>query len=154
MKYIFPLLLLLIVTACNDNIVFEAYQDMPNNEWLYKSPVQFNFSIDDTSNTYLLRYKVRNTLSYPFYNLYVTYQLKDTANHVLYANKHETNLLNPKTGEPYGKGSGEYFEHNILLIPILKFKQKGNYKIELSQYMRLDTLPHINTVGIEVAKRQ
>jgi gliding motility-associated lipoprotein GldH len=59
-----------------------------------------------------------------------------------------------KTGEPLGSGSTGLYTNNLTLIDSYRFPYRGKYGIELMQYMRLDTLTGIQSVGLSVAKIQ
>ena len=59
-------------------------------------------------------------------------------------------LFDPKSGEPYGSGVGDLFDHSQPVLENYTFPASGDYKAELRQYMRLDTLPYILSVGWRV----
>ena len=62
----------------------------------------------------------------------------------------EYNFFDPKTGEPFGSGLGDLFDHKIPLEENFQFQNSGEYTIELQQFMRMDTLPFVLSVGARV----
>jgi gliding motility-associated lipoprotein GldH len=138
--------------ACDSQRVFEGYYDLPEKKWVNSQVIHFDFEIQDTQAPYNLYCNIRNTLSYPYYNLYIVYELKDSTNKVLVEKMIENNLMHPKTGEPFGKGIGDLFDHRFLLLSKYKFVQRGKYRLSLRQYMRMQELPEIVAVGCRVEK--
>jgi gliding motility-associated lipoprotein GldH len=61
-------------------------------------------------------------------------------------------LMDPKTGEPRGSGTGDIYDHQILALRNQRFAQPGNYTITLEQYMRQDQLPGLMAMGVRVAR--
>ena len=144
------ILLLLGLTQCDDNRVFEENTDFDQTVWIADSLPSFRFQIDEAGQTYNIYWNVRNTVAYPFRNLYLTYYLEDTLGHIIKTDLYEMNLFEARTGEPYGSGLGDIFSHQILALPNYKFDTAGMYKIRLQQYMRRDSLPEILSVGVRV----
>jgi gliding motility-associated lipoprotein GldH len=142
----------LLFYACDSQRVFEGYQDLPNRKWADKQTVSFEFNVQDAQTPYHLYYNIRNTLSYPYYNLYIVYELKDSTGKVIAEKMIENNLMHPKTGEPYGKGIGDLFDHRFPLLTNYRFPQSGKYTLSLRQYMRMQELPEIVAVGCRVEK--
>ena len=152
MKYYisaFAMAALFAVVSCND-ATFEGKQDLPQSQWIRKNPITFDFEIKDPLPTYEISYGVRYGNSYPYYNLYVRYELKDEAGNSLQGKMNQTNLFEPETGQPLGKGIGDLYEQEVVLIPSYRFAANGKYKLSIFQYMRPDTLTHVYAVMIKV----
>ncbi len=118
------------------------------------STVQFEFEITDPSQTYNLHYNVRNSISYPYHNLYVQYTLEDSAGQVLSKALQNMNLFDPVTGKPLGDGLGDIFDHRIMAIPNQSFPEAGWYRFNIQQFMRQDSLPLILSMGLRVELSQ
>ena len=67
---------------------------------------------------------------------------------------HQMLLMDPKTGEPRGSGTGDIYDHQVLALPRQRFARLGNYTLTLEQFMRQDQLPGLMAVGVRVAKHQ
>jgi gliding motility-associated lipoprotein GldH len=63
-------------------------------------------------------------------------------------------LLDPKTGEPKGSGTGDIFDIQVLALPNQRFAKPGEYTLTLEQYMRQDQLPGLMAMGVRVAKHE
>ncbi|MGB3588456.1 MAG: gliding motility lipoprotein GldH [Tunicatimonas sp.] len=147
---VLALLLLLVLTRCDDNRVYEDNTDFDQTVWAADSLLSFRFQIDEPEQAYNIYWNVRNTIAYPFRNLYLTYYLEDTLGHTIKTELYEMNLFESRTGKPFGSGLGDIFSHQVLALPNYKFDTAGMYQIRLQQYMRQDTLPEILSVGVRV----
>ncbi len=150
-KTLLTLLSSSILFACGKKYTYEGYQTLPNKQWIADSVATFSFIITEDIQAYQLSYSIRNTLRYPYYNLFISYDIIDASGKVLLNKRIDNNLLNPKTGEPYGTGLGDVYDHDFMLSPSYKFPKTGSYQLKLKQEMRLDTLPEIVAVGVKVA---
>jgi gliding motility-associated lipoprotein GldH len=133
--------------SCQQQHVFHSYQDLPSNVWVAAQPTSFQFEVK-TAGEYVLSYHLRNTREYPFYNLYVQYELLDEQGKILRQQLHESNLMHPKTGAPLGNGESLY-DHSVQLFRH-RFDSPGQYQFKISQYMRLDSLQGVQAVGLTI----
>lgn len=145
---------LLALAGCDPNRVFEQNIDFPDNSWDVQRKPAFTFAIADTAARYDVYFDVRNASVYPFYNLYVNATLTGPAGPVGPPLLHQMLLMDPKTGEPRGSGTGDIYDHQILALPRQHFARPGNYTLTLEQFMRQDQLPGLMAVGVRVAKHQ
>lgn len=147
MKYVYFTVITLILLACDSTRVYEDFNDMDEAFWHKDSIQRFNFKIEDASRQYNVLATFRNASSYPFHNLYFQYTITDSIGGVLTDELKEVTLFNAKTGEPYGSGLGDLFDHAFPLQENYSFKEPGTYTLHLQQFMRMDTLPFIMSVG-------
>ena len=150
MKYLYLILLAFLISACDSSRIYEDYHDFDESFWHMDSVQSFQFQMEDTSKATNLLATFRNSAAYPFYNLYFQYNLLDSANNVLVEQLEEYHFFDPKTGAPLGSGLGDLFDHAVILQEKYKFPAKGVYTIQLKQFMRMDTLPYILSVGARV----
>lgn len=151
-RWLLFLPLLALLTACDPSRVFEQNIDFPDYSWDVQQKPSFTFQIPDTTARYNLYFNVRNASGYGYYNLYLRQTLTGPAGPVGLPRLHELILMDPKTGEPRGSGTGDIFDHQMLALPHLKFARPGAYTLTLEQYMRQDKLPGLMAVGLRVAK--
>ncbi|SDJ78226.1 gliding motility-associated lipoprotein GldH [Catalinimonas alkaloidigena] len=142
----------LALGACDPSRVYEENQEIPDYLWYEDSLAVFEFEIPDASQPYNLYYNVRNSLNYPYYNLYVTYYLEDSTGKEIASRLQEMVLMDPRTGEPYGSGLGDIFDHQILALPGFTFPYAGPYTLKIKQYMRENPLPEVMSVGLRIEK--
>lgn len=147
MKYLYLLTISILIFSCDSSRVYEEFNDMEEAFWHIDSIQTFNFQIADTSQSYNVLATFRNASSYPFYNLYFQYSISDSLGVVLEKELKEVTLFNAKTGEPYGSGLGDLFDHAFPLQENYSFNEPGTYTLQMQQFMRMDTLPFIMSVG-------
>ncbi|AYA39005.1 gliding motility lipoprotein GldH [Hymenobacter oligotrophus] len=145
-------LLLLATAACDGNRVYETNEDLPDYAWSVQQKPAFQFEIQDTTQRYNVYFNVRNASMYGYYNLYVKHTLTGPNGPVGKPLLHQMILMDPKTGEPHGNGTGDIFDHQFLALPRQRFARPGTYRLVLEQYMRQDVLPGIMAVGVRVEK--
>jgi len=146
--------LLCVLTACDPNRVFEENTDFPNYSWDVQQKPAFTFAIEDTTARYDVYFNVRHASAYGFYNLYVKHTLTGPAGPVGQPQLHQMLLLDPKTGEPKGSGTGDIYDIQLLALPNQRFAKPGNYTLTLEQYMRQAQLPGLMAMGVRVAKHE
>ncbi|MBL6446853.1 gliding motility lipoprotein GldH [Fulvivirga sp. 29W222] len=151
-KQVLIILLFLIsgLTACDSNRIYEENIDLENKTWIADSSLTFQFQIKNQERKYNLYYNLRNSVSYPFQNIYVNYTLEDTLGNQISTELVNKDLFHPKTGKPYGDGLGDIFDHRFPLLKSFQFEQAGTYRLKLEQFMRRDSLPEILSVGVRV----
>jgi gliding motility-associated lipoprotein GldH len=148
-----PVVLLLTLGACNDpNVLYQENADIDGAKWYVKNTPTFRFQVTDASQSYDIYYTLRNTLTYPYYNLYLTRYLTDERGKELESRLDELILMDPKTGKPRGKGLSDIYDNKVLMKKAYRFPKPGTYVIRLKQYMRQDPLPDVVSVGISVER--
>ena len=150
MKHLYSIFILFIVFSCDSSRLYEDYVDMDESFWHMDSVQYFSFTVEETDLQYNILATFRNASSYPFYNLYFQYSILDSSRQIVKQELKEVNFFDPKTGEPYGSGLGDLFDHRVPLEEQFTFAHEGNYTIALQQFMRMDTLPFILSVGARV----
>lgn len=142
----------LATSGCDKNVVYKAHEDIDDGLWYIKNKPTFKVEITDTTVTYNMYYLLRNTLQYPYYNLYITKTFTGPDQKVISNTLEEVFLSNETTGKPYGHGLGDLFDHKIPFIKNYKFPRSGTYTFTLTQSMRQNPLPFVMSVGISVEK--
>ena len=147
--WLVPFVLLL---ACDRNRVYEENTDLPNHAWPADTVPQFSFDIADANIGYNIYLNLRNGIDYPHSNIYVQYVLSDSLQQPLEKELRNFQLFHPKTGYPFGSGSGGVYAHEFDLLMDYHFPQPGRYSISLAQFMRYEALPEIYSVGVRIEK--
>lgn len=144
------ILVSLIFASCDSNRVYEDTADINNAYWLADSIKSFEFYIPDENRGYNISFSIRNGVEFPHSNIYVQYIISDSTNDALDEELRNFQLFHPKSGYPFGNGSGNLFEHEFDLLIDYDFPYKGKYNISFQQYMRYDSLPEVFSVGVRV----
>jgi len=154
MQKIIPWLILIVIVtyACNPNRIYERNVKFSDRIWNKDSAAIFMFEIVDINTDYKFYFNLRNTILYPYQNIYLTYSMEDTLGNVYDSDLTNINLFDSKTGEPFGSGMGDIFDHQYLVIEDYQFNNPGTYLFRIKQYMRMDSLPEIMSVGLRIEK--
>jgi gliding motility-associated lipoprotein GldH len=145
----------ILLSACDDNRVYEQISDFENRQWVSTEKPQFEFSIENTNQRYNLYGDIRNSISYPYSRFFFTYYLQDSTGSDLDKKLVTEFLFDAKTGKPFGKsGIGDLYDHQFLLLKNYQFQNKGKYRVVFEQFMRMDTLPGILSVGLRVERAE
>ncbi len=154
------LLTSVLLSGCDPQRVYEDNVELKSKTgdpyvWDVQQRPTFTFVITDTAALYDVYFNVRNAAGYGFYNLYLKHSLTGPDGRPASpALLHQVLLLDPKTGQPRGKGTGDIFDHQVLALPRQRFVRPGSYQLTLEQYMRQNQLPGIMAVGVRVARVQ
>ena len=151
-RFVAAAALLLLLNSCDESVVYKAHEDIDDGLWYIKNTPSFKVEIKDTLATYNLYYLVRNTLQYPYYNLYLTRTYTGPDQKQISRTLEEVYLSNETTGKPYGHGLGDLFDHKIPFLKNHQFPRSGTYTFTLAQSMRQNPLPFLMSVGISVEK--
>jgi gliding motility-associated lipoprotein GldH len=152
LRLLVGLLVLWTCAACDSPAIFKETVDFDGNRWYVRQVPSFAFTIEEPQQPYSIYYNLRNTSTYPYYNLYVTRTLLDSAGRVLDRKLDQLQLADATTGKPLGSGLGDLYDHKILAMKAFRFPYKGKYTITIQQYMRQNPLPEIQSVGLSIER--
>lgn len=142
-----------LLAGCDENRVYDRNTDFDARQWLVSEKPVFDFEIADTAS-YDLYCNLRNSLSYPYARIFMTWYLRDSTGSQLEKKLISTMLFDEKTGEPFGDtGLGDIYDHTIALKTNYRFPGPGKYSVSFEQFMRTDTLAGILAVGLRIEKR-
>jgi gliding motility-associated lipoprotein GldH len=154
MQKIIPWLFIVIAFAyaCNSNRIYERNVKFSERIWNKDSAAIFKFEIADINTDYTFYFNLRNTILYPYQNIYLTYSIEDTLGNVYDSDLTNINLFDSKTGRPLGSGMGDIFDHQYMVIEDYQFNNPGTYLFRIKQYMRMDSLREIMSVGLRIER--
>jgi gliding motility-associated lipoprotein GldH len=145
--------LLLALSACDQERIYEHQVDFEQKAWLVNNKPRFDFEIKDHSKNYNIYYTVRNSLEFLFSRIFVSYSLQDSLGTALKQELASGFLFDQKTGAPLGdSGIGDLFDSRIPLVTNYHFDKPGVYSLILEQFNRKDTLQGVLAVGVRVEK--
>ncbi|MCK9447489.1 MAG: gliding motility lipoprotein GldH [Bacteroidales bacterium] len=134
--------------SCQPNTLFDQVQSIETDGWSISNEIPFNFDVQDTNQLYSFFMHIRNDDSYRYSNLYVFMHTRFPNGNIT-RDTIECVLADP-TGKWFGKGTGRFQDHKILLNPSIKFPLQGIYQIQIEQAMREEPLKGIKAVGIRI----
>ncbi len=135
--------------ACDSNTIYQDFTPI-GGQWYLQDTVKYTVSIEEVTNSLTSEVHVKYNASYQFYNLYLKLLVEDASNNLIVDELKEVILFEPKTGKPLGSGIGPTFTISSEILSDLKVEKPGEYKYKLVQYMRIDTLPEIESIGLKV----
>lgn len=136
--------------GCDSNVVFEQNKQVEEDGWNTSDFHRYSFGIGDTSVPYNFYIDIRNSVEYPYSNifLFVRTRLPDNT----WANDTLDLWLSDPEGKWLGTGIGKYRDNRILIMPSFRFPMPGEYIFEIEQAMREADLMGIASAGIRVEK--
>ncbi|HEX5003557.1 MAG TPA: gliding motility lipoprotein GldH [Bacteroidia bacterium] len=148
--YLMVVVCVMLMAACDSNRLFEDNKEIPDHEWYQDKPVVLNAVIEDTSIGYNVYINIRNAGYYRFSNIYLFLNTR-MPDGVMQRDTVECTLASPE-GKWLGDGLGDIWDNRILFRKDVFFRQKGEYRFELIQAMRIDPLPGIMDAGMRIEK--
>jgi gliding motility-associated lipoprotein GldH len=147
---VFVLLLGVLLTGCNSNVVFSKYQTFKDNEWYAKDKAVFDIEISDTQSLNNISLMIRHGDAYPYNNLFLFVTTSYPDGKVL-RDTMEVVMANQQ-GEWQGSGVGDIFDLKIPVKKNVRFVLPGKYRFTFEQAMRVDPLPMVMDFGFEIEK--
>lgn len=139
-----------LVAACDRSRVFEENRAIEKGIWNNTVKVPFEATIADTNLAYNVYLNVRNSLDYPYSNLYLFLETRFPDGRI--ARDTIDCMLADYDGRWLGSGMGSLRYNRYLFQQGVRFPEKGNYRFELEQAMRLNDLTGIHDIGIRIEK--
>jgi gliding motility-associated lipoprotein GldH len=145
-------LILILLSACNDNSIYNHKIPIENQQWSYSQIPEFNWDVKDTSQWYRILLAVRHKNDLNHRNLYVK------CNTTFPDNSNKDQILSlelyDEAGKPYGVCRSSSCTTDIPLIPKTKFPIPGNYKLSIEQYGRDTIVPGLHSLELTIVKVQ
>lgn len=152
MKYpfIFFLSLVLSLSACGPDYLFEEEKTIQNGEWSYRDTLDFKFTVTDTTALYNISVGFVYADSFPNQNIYVKFYTRFPDGKRL-SRPLSFDFFDP-IGNPAGKCSGGSCTAQIPIQQNAFFEKAGEYTITLEQFGRKDPLPGLESIALSVEK--
>ncbi|RNC92838.1 MAG: gliding motility lipoprotein GldH [Allomuricauda sp.] len=153
------LLLGVLMTSCQDNLVYTEFRPTANGKWLADEVMKFDIAEMDSLQGHNLFINIRNDETFEFSNLFLITEfehpngetIRDTLEYVM--TKPDGNWL--------GTGYGSIKENKLWYKENIVFKDSGVYKVRVSHAMRkngdvegIQMLEGITDVGIQIEEIQ
>ena len=144
------LVLSIALVACDRNGVYEENINTSNSIWATNDVAKFIAPINDTLSVHNIYINIRNTTDYTNCNLFLFVAITSPSG----ATQLDTIecFLADDQGKWLGKGFGYIRDNQIPFKRNIRFPLRGEYKFEVMQAMRTDSLTGIASVGIRVEK--
>jgi gliding motility-associated lipoprotein GldH len=137
--------------SCDPDRIYEDNIQIDKGLWNIHKPVGFDVEINALNERYNVYLNVRNAPDYPYSNLFL---FLTTAYPDGKKSKDTLELtLADFDGRWLGSGMGSVKFSRFMLKKGLKFTQKGQYRFELEQAMRVNDLTGIRDIGLRIEKQ-
>lgn len=141
---------LLLIAACDRSVFFNESARIDELGWGCNDRVSFHFDTDDTATTYLFCIDIRNTVDYPYSNIFFNIKSVFPDGAVAMDTNIEFQLALPD-GQWLGKASGKYVDGRYPLC-FFRFPEPGTYQFFVGHAMRDTLLPGIKNIGLYIEK--
>jgi gliding motility-associated lipoprotein GldH len=147
-RIIIFLISILGLAACNEGVLVNEFHKLNTDGWNYEEVVSDTFNVSKTHHYHQIFANLRITSDYNYSNIHLKISLT-------YPDSTQTERVIPitlsdKKGKWTGSGMGNILTYQVPIMGKLEFKEKGKYTIAVEQYMRIENLPHVVSVGIKV----
>lgn len=149
-KYCLPLILLALITlSCNnERLLYHYSKDIDEDGWKHSDSLVFEIESIDTTKIFDINVNIRNNNYYPYANLGIVFLIQE-ADSVVYSDTLNL-VMSYNNGMWRGNGWGSLYEFKTNLIKDYNFENKGVYRLILLQYMDVNPLTGLNSLGIEM----
>ena len=142
--------MLTLLTGCGKSYFFSETTEIPAQTWTYANMPEFEVNVEDVTAKYNLLLDIIHSADFPYQNIYIKFHATDpkgqetvTQVPVEFANK---------GGVWFGDCGEEWCHLEGFLQKNLKFSEAGKYLFKLEQYMRIEALEGIQSVGLKIEK--
>ncbi len=143
------LLIVISFTACNVNVVYDENKEVNQESWKTTDKLYYEIDVKDTLKTYKLAINIRNTVEYPYSNIYFYMNTILPDGKVTKRDTIECYLAYPD-GTWKGKGNSRIKDNRFWIAKNVKFNQIGKYTFELRQATTDSLLKGISDVGLHL----
>jgi gliding motility-associated lipoprotein GldH len=143
-------MLLLVLVSCDRNRIFEENRVVEKGIWNSANKILFETTISDTTIRYNIYLNIRNSMQYPYSNLYLFMDTRFPDGKI--ARDTVDCLLADYDGRWLGSGVGSVKYNRFLFQRGVLFHKAGRYGFEFQQAMRVNDLAGIHDVGIRIEK--
>ena len=156
-KFFLFSVVLIGLQSCNENIIFDQFENIENSRWHKDSILNFTINSLDTISKNNIYINLRNDKDYEFSNLFLIVSIGFPDNYKI-VDTLEYEMTSPE-GRFLGTGFSDIKENKLEYKTHVTFPVKGDYNISVQQAMRktrniegLEFLNGITDVGVQIEK--
>ena len=143
------MLVVLMLTACNDKTVYHDYEQIPASGWEKNDQLSFTLPPIQKTGDYTEEVGMRINGSFPFLSLSLIIEQTKLNTGEKQCDTLVCELIN-KRGYPQGKGVSQY--QYLFPLKTLQLNKGDSLRIEIHHDMKREILPGITDVGIKLSK--
>jgi gliding motility-associated lipoprotein GldH len=142
------LIIISFLTCCAKNEIYDKTYSFSGDSWKYDEPVDFEFTVPDTSRSYDIYLHIRNSGSYSYSNIWLFLEVSAPNGNVLKDTLEI--ILADNAGRWLGKGIWNVNEMQVPYKHDVFFINRGIYQLSVQHAMRDSTLEGIMNVGLRM----
>ncbi len=142
--------LMIFAVSCNNNSIYKESKKVPNSIWDMNNILKFQANVEDVEQEYNIDIRIRHAEFYPSQNLWLF--ITTTAPDGVFQKDTLECILADQDYKWKGKGLGQIWDVKVPFKKDIKFIEKGEYLFEIQHGMRLEQLPQIMEIGVEINK--
>lgn len=148
MSWLLFIFLCVTLLSCNDHVIFQEREELPEMIWKYSNPLEFSTEIADKDESFNIYLDIEHSRDFAYGNLYsgitVIAPSRDTTFHRISID------LADKLGQWLGTCKGNECSRQFLIAEEYQIAEAGNYKIIIEQYSREEDLPGIKSIELTI----
>ena len=138
--------LLAVLLSCRNEILIDKEFPVELQKWVVEDKKEIEFVVPDTTNIYEMQILISHSKNYGFQNLFVRIITTFPSGKV---ESSITSLeLVDQDGSWVGDCNGNKCSVSLPLQQRFAFPEKGTYKWAIEPYMRMDTVPGIQSIRV------
>ncbi len=142
--------ILLSFIGCGKSYFFSEVTPIPEQTWTYANIPEFEVNVEDVTAKYNLLLDIIHDADFRYQNIYIKFHATDpTGSETI--TQVPVDLAN-KGGVWFGDCDDEWCHLEGFLQKGLQFSKAGKYVFKLEQYMRIEHLEGIQSVGLKIEK--
>ena len=147
-KYFCLLFLALFLFSCGPDYILDEEKEITNQAWTYGDSLSFNVDISNPTEIYNLYLDVEHSTEYGYQNMYIRlHSIFPDGKRV--TEKVSVELM-AKGGRWKGDCNSEECEYRMSIHEGATFKQAGNYRFVIEQFMRKNPLEGVQNLGLKI----
>ena len=138
--------------SCQEGVLVDQFHDIQNSEWEYENKVLDTFNVEQPEFYHQISANLRISGEYAYSNIHLLLTARHPDGKIT---THKIPLeLAEKSGKWLGSGLGDVISFQIPILHRKYLNQKGTYRFEITQDMRLNPLPNVLSAGIRVEQQE
>lgn len=145
-------MLLLLLTACDRQVLYHSYLALPSGEWARQDTLSFPIELTDSLLDCDISVEVRHRNNYPYRNLPLVLSCLSPDSVVLLSDTLSFELAD-ENGTWHGHGIGSLYQLEKEASCRLQTNRPGRYIVRLTSLLPDTLLAGLNDFGIELRAR-
>lgn len=146
--YLSALLLVATLTSCDGSVFYDRQKVVDEHGWLPTESFDFDVSVDDTNQVFDFLVEVRNSVSYPYSNMFL---FLDTRFPDGSMSRDTLELpLADASGRWMGKRTGRFVDSRYYFRRNARFPMQGSYRFSVVNGMRDSAICGLKDIGLRI----